>query len=135
MITVIDTNAAVEFALGRPENKPVALALKSSEWVVAPSLYLYEIANVFWKYHRTGLMDKELMSKKTVQCTMLIDEYLSARELYEEALDLSCQIDHPVYDAVYLAACLKKKASLLTLDRRLRTAAEKLKIKILPDGS
>ena len=132
MITVVDASAAVEFALGRPESEPIAHNLKTSEWVVAPSLYLYEIANVMWKYYRAGLVDYELMAKKANGCTMLIDEYLPALRLYEEALDLSCRIDHPVYDAVYLIACFKKKANLLTVDRRLRTATEALKIKILP---
>ncbi len=128
MITVIDTNAAVEMALGLNRRQIVADMLVSSEWVVAPSIYLYEIANVLWKYHRLGAIPKATLGQRLTDCAGLVDEYLPAEELYAEAFTYACQLNHSAYDMAYLLACLRKKARLLSFDSRLLAAAATLKI-------
>ena len=128
MITVIDTNAAIAMALGRSNSNIVADALENSKWVVAPSIYLYEISNVMWKYFRLGSITQDILKDKVIECAGLIDEYIPASALYEEAFNLACQLDYTAYDTAYLVTCLRKRAKLLSFDKHMLIAAEKLHI-------
>ncbi len=132
MITVIDANAAVELALGRAKSQEIANILKESAWIAAPSLYLYEVANVLWKYYRQGLLAYKFLLERNLDCKNLVNEFIPACELHAEAFNLACQLNSSAYDASYLAACLKKNAAgLLSLDRRLVELAKMKKVKCL----
>lgn len=116
-------------ALNQPDQAVVARALKNTEWVVAPSLYLYEIPNAMWKYYRSKLLAYDLLKSRVDICTELIDEFVSASAIYEDAFDLACRVNHTVYDAAYLVTCLNKDAELLSFDKRMIGEAKKLNIK------
>ncbi len=128
MITVLDANAAVRFALGQTGHEMVAETLKNADWVVAPSLYLYEIANVMWKYNQAGTISQDTLKEKTLNCAALIDELIPAADLYAECFDLACRLGHPAYDMAYLVACRKKEAGLISFDRKMLDMALKLNI-------
>ncbi len=132
MITVLDANAAIRLSLGQAGHEPVAEILKKADWVVAPSLYLYEIANVMWKYYQGGTLSQEALKQKTLSCAGLIDELLSAADLYAECFDLACRLGHPAYDMAYLATCRKKEAGLISFDRKMLDMAQKLNIVCYP---
>jgi len=129
MITVLDANAAVTLVLGQAKRDHAADILKKAGWVAAPSLYLYEIANTMWKYYQAGLIPQDILKEKVLDCTGLVDEFIKAEDLHEEAFNLACRLGHPAYDASYLAACLRKKAGLLSFDQRMLDTAIKLNIK------
>ena len=132
MITVLDANAAIRFSLGQTGHEPVAEILKKADWVVAPSLYLYEIANVMWKYYQEGTLPQEALKRKTLNCAGLIDELLPTAELYAECFDLACRLGHPAYDMAYLATCRKKEAGLISYDRKMLGLVQKLNIICYP---
>lgn len=128
MTLVLDASAGLGLVMGRPERSSIAEALRRSDWIISPSLYLYETANALWKYH--GLLGLELgeLRLKLEQATGLLDETIPAEELFPEALRLACETSSPVYDAAYLAAARKRNAAVISLDQRLLTAARKLGI-------
>jgi predicted nucleic acid-binding protein len=130
MIAVLDVSAAVELVMGRPGKEVVAGVLKEADWVVAPSLFSYEAANVMWKYHKVLPVSAAEIVQRVKLAIDLVDEFLPAEDIFEEALSLACQIKHPAYDAVYLVTSRRKKATLLSLDQRLLDAAKKLKIPV-----
>lgn len=132
MITVLDANAAVRFALGQTGHELVAENLKKAEWVVAPSLYLYEIANVMWKYYRMGKIAQDTLKDNTLNCAGLVDELIPAVDLYAECFDLACRLGHPAYDMAYLVTCRKKEAGLISFDRKMLDMAQKLHIVCYP---
>ena len=47
MICVLDASAAIEIVLQREAAKELATVVRESEWAIAPTLYISEIANVF----------------------------------------------------------------------------------------
>jgi predicted nucleic acid-binding protein len=130
MITIIDANAALELALGKPKKDKVAEILQASNWIAAPSLYLYEIANVMWKYYRSGSLDEQAIKNMITDCGDLVNEYIPASALFKEAAVLACKINHSAYDTAYLTACQLKDAGLLSFDMRLVAAAKKLGITV-----
>jgi predicted nucleic acid-binding protein len=125
---ILDTSAAVELVMARPAQQKVAMIVQKSYWVLAPSLFIYEVANVMWKYHRLLELKSKELETRLHQAIEIIDEYLQAEDLCQEAFGLSCKIGQPVYDAVYLAAARRRKAAILSLDRRIIGAAERLGI-------
>ncbi|HDH06753.1 MAG TPA: PIN domain-containing protein, partial [Thermoproteales archaeon] len=50
----------------------------------------------------------------------------------EEAFNISVNKDITVYDSLYLALSLEKKAPLATLDEKQRKVAKELSLKVLP---
>lgn len=131
MIVTLDVCAAVELVLGRPRRAAVAAALEKADWVIAPALYVYEAANTLWKYHRMGGLPQAELGHAFQHLLELVDEFLEAERLAEEAMALACELNHPVYDAIYLAACQKWHAALLTLDAKLASTAARIGIQLI----
>ncbi|MDN5313303.1 MAG: hypothetical protein PWQ68_2277, partial [Thermoanaerobacteraceae bacterium] len=50
-IVTIDVSAAVEVVMGRPKQQQIIDILEKAEWIIAPSLYIFEASNVMWKYN------------------------------------------------------------------------------------
>ncbi len=128
MITVLDASAAVRLALGQADHKFVAETLTKADWVATPSLYLYEVSNVMWKYFQTGQISQDILKDKLVSCSGLADEIVPSSVLFADCFDLACRLGHPAYDMAYLATCLRKKAGLLSFDRRMLEMAKELNI-------
>jgi predicted nucleic acid-binding protein len=47
MIIVIDTSAAAEIVLQRNQAKGFVKHIEDADWVITPTLYISEIANMF----------------------------------------------------------------------------------------
>lgn len=130
MIVTIDVSAAVEVVMGRSKQKPIIDILKKADWIIAPSLYIYEASNVMWKYHSIHNYPLEEILKKTRYLYEIVDQFINANELFEEAIPLSCNINHPAYDSMYLITSRRKNATLITLDKKLIKAAKKINIPV-----
>ncbi len=128
MITVLDASAAIKLALGQKEQETIAAVLKESDWVIVPSLYLYEVSNTLWKYYKSGYLELDNLKEVNVNCIRLTDEIVAANEIYEGAFNLACKMNSSAYDMAYLEVCLRKKAGLLTFDKRLKDSAKDLDI-------
>ena len=51
MIIVLDTSAAVEIVLQREHAIYLGRKVAEADWIIAPSLFIPEVTNVFWKYY------------------------------------------------------------------------------------
>lgn len=129
MIVVLDTSAAVEVVLNREQASFFQGYLEKADWVISVDLFVSEVTNVFWKYHVFEDFPIDLCETNLEKALGLIDSFDPTLDLYREALALSVQIRHPVYDSMYLALARRKNAIFLTSDRKLRTVAEKLSIR------
>ena len=132
MIVTLDVSAAIELVLKRPKHIPIMHVLRQAEWVISPSLFIYETANVMWKYSQVGQYSPDHLFHKTRQALKLVDEYLPPESLFEEAIALAVQINHSAYDAMYLVAGRRRNAALITLDSRLAAAAVGIRIPLSP---
>lgn len=130
MIVTIDVSAAIEVVMGRPKQQPIINILEKAEWVITPSLYIYEASNVMWKYNSIQNYPVNDLLHKTRHLLNIVDHYIKAEDLYEEAIPLACKLNHPTYDTMYLVASRRKNATLVTLDSRLIDAARKIDIPV-----
>jgi len=128
MIITLDCSAAIEFVTGRPQAKKIKNQLEKADLIITPSLYIYELSNVMWKYHSINKTPKKILLPKISGGIRLIDQFIPAEDIFEEAISLSWKINHPAYDSMYLVTAKRKNTILLSIDEKLIQAAKKLNI-------
>jgi predicted nucleic acid-binding protein len=114
---VIDASIAVKWVV-EEDGTPQALALRQRAKLIAPELLIAECANILWK----KVKREELAKKEALLAAGLLQaaefELLPTRNLFESALRMSMEIDHPAYDCVYLALAVDNKCQFVTADER-----------------
>lgn len=130
MRVTIDVSAAVEVVMGGRKQKEIKKILYEADWVIAPSLFIYEITNVMWKYHSYQNYPKEVVIKKLQYLYEIVDHFIDSEKIFEEALSLSCKINHPAYDAMYLIVSRRKNSTLVTLDKKLIKISKEIDIPV-----
>jgi len=116
---VIDASVAAKWLIAEPDSDAANALL--IEDLIAPSIFLNECANVLWKRIKSG----EISSAEGVE---LFDSLTTGEIiLYEvapaEAFALAIELNHPVYDCLYLALARARNVQVVTADRRFVKAA------------
>jgi predicted nucleic acid-binding protein len=130
MMVVLDTSAAVDLVLYPNERDETVQLLSDAEWVLAPTLFVSEVANVFWKYHAFSNLMQEQAERGMKAALELPDSLADDRELYTEAFAMACRTGHPVYDMLYLVLARRNNALLLTRDWALKKLAAKHDVRV-----
>ena len=133
MIAVLDASAAIEIVLQRKSGDKLAGFLKKADWVLAPYLFISEVANVFWKYHTFADLSFHECEKRLEQAIALPDNFINEMDIFHEAFKLSCSSNHSVYDMLYLIIARRKNGTLLTMDNKLIKTANKFSIEVYMD--
>ena len=85
----------------------------------APEFLLVEIANIAWKKVRQGTLRPDDPSKIVGHLRRSGMQFAPTGMLLDSALQLALELDHPVYDCLYVAAMEALGAPFLTWDRQL----------------
>jgi predicted nucleic acid-binding protein len=123
MIVVLDASAAVDLVINASKRSAEAQLLATAKWVLAPTLYVSEVANVFWKYHMFQDLQQEKAEHGMNLALELPDSLMDDLELHSEAFAMSCLTKHSVYDMMYLVLARRNNAVLLSRDRPLKQLA------------
>jgi len=117
-VAVFDASVAVKWLVADDRLAPPALAARERYEAAAPRLIQIEVANALWKYVRLGAAPLDAV----VEGVAVLDDIMDLtpdERLLERAQRLSAQIDHPVYDCLYLVLARDGSMPLVTADRRL----------------
>ncbi len=114
---VLDASVVVKWFVADPLS-PKALACRAGHAPHAPAFLAIELANVFWKYERTGALKPALSAAALTGLSAQIN-LVDDSELLAEAHALTAALDHSVYDCLYVALAFRLSAPLITVDRRL----------------
>lgn len=131
MNVVIDASAAVGIVCSVPGAECFAAPLERAMLVAAPDLFVAEVCNALWKYHRADLLSGERCEQLLSHALALPDRLEPAPALYLEAFAVACRHNHPVYDALYLVLARRINAAILTMDRRLAGLARDLYVEVV----
>jgi predicted nucleic acid-binding protein len=128
MDIVIDTSALIAVIVDEPERSKI-IEITVGNALIGPGSIPWEIGNAFsamFKQNRLTLSEakKGLSIFKSIPLRY-VDPDLS------NALQLSKSTNLYAYDAYILDCAIRYKSPLLTLDRRLRTAARAINIETL----
>ena len=134
MIVVLDASAAIKIILNHTSAKGFSDVLKKSDWVIAPDIFVSEVTNAFWKYHQFEDLPLQECENSLNNTISLIDDFIKAGELYQEAFSFSCQVNHSVYDSMYLICTRRHNALFLSVDNKLNKIARRQSLKILENS-
>lgn len=118
---VVDTSIAVkwvvpETAAGLESDTDLALSL-IPKGLLAPDFLVVEFGNALWKKVRVG----EVSSTQALQAIQILPEIVTlvpGRTFVERALEIGLELNHPVYDCLFLACAEGNDVRLITADRR-----------------
>lgn len=125
---VLDASAAVHIVRGLPAAIPLLDVLAETTLVMAPDLYLCEVANALWKYVAHESLSRDQAGQFLADARNLVDLRVAGDDLAEEALVAAVTYGHPVYDMLYAVLARRHGAPVVTRDRRLVAALEKMSI-------
>ena len=131
MNCVLDASAAVAISLNRTDIAELSEHIEQADLLLAPDIYISEVTNVFWKYHQFNNLSLEICREALEDSMQLIDDYIEATSLYQEAFAFACQSKHSVYDSLYIVLARRKNARLLTLDKKMKSLARSHSIDVL----
>jgi predicted nucleic acid-binding protein len=122
---VIDASVLVKWFVDEP-GADRAAALRGED-LAAPDLILVEVANALWKHQRSGVLASadyfdavEALKAAPITLTPIAD-------LLQAAARLAAELDHPLYDCLYLSLAMREGFPLVTDDQRLlKVAAPRL---------
>ena len=123
MRVVLDASVAVKWLLPEADSEKARDVL--SGWnegrveLVAPSLLLAEVANVFWKKVGKRETDPSQAAHVFREFCFLGVPLVPVEELVLPALDFSLLYKHSVYDCIYVALAVRDRCNLLSADEKL----------------
>lgn len=118
MTLVVDASVVIKWFVPEVLAETAARLLDGRCRLAAPDFLLVEAANVMWKKARLGEI---LPGDGEAALAELKDgplEFVETRPLLEPALRIARELDHPVYDCIYIAAAVSLGAVAITADRR-----------------
>lgn len=125
---VIDTSALIAVIVGEPERDAI-VSVTSGQTLIGPGSIPWEVGNAFTamvKQHRINVAD----ARKGLE----IFDSIPLRYVHTDvanALSIAARLGLYAYDAYFLDCAARYRAPLLTLDRPLKRAAEKLGVEIV----
>lgn len=117
MTVVVDASVALKWVVPEP-GSIAAAALRTTPELVAPATWISEAANGLWKYVLRRELDP---AGAAVRLQQLRDAPLVSIAIemdIESALRLATDLNHPIYDCLYLALALRTDTYVVTADRR-----------------
>lgn len=128
---VVDASVAVDLIVHPSDNRVEAKLLSEARWVLAPTLFVAEVTNAFWKYHAFQDLPQDKASAGIKLALDLPDSLADDTELQVEAFALSCLTRHSVYDMIYLVLARRNAALFLTKDKALKKLAAKHDVRVM----
>ena len=128
MNIIIDTSAVIAVLVGEPERKRI-VELTAGNSLLGPGCIPWEVGNAF-----SAMLKQRRLDLAEAQKGLSIFGSISIRYLepdLAQVLSISHKLNMYAYDAYFLDCALRHHAPLLTLDRKLKGAAQELRVSSL----
>jgi predicted nucleic acid-binding protein len=117
---VVDASVALKWFLSEEPLAGQALAVVQEGTVlIAPDFLIAEVCNAAWRSARLGRISAVQVIEIAASLPRFFDALVSAAGLAPRAVAIAGQLDHPVYDCLYLALAEAERADLVTADMQL----------------
>ncbi len=124
MIYVVDASVAIKWFVEEELSDHAFRLLDNTSLLEAPDLIVTEVANATWKKATRGEFSTGQAGIIVTAISHYIPSFRRLTGLVERALEIAFQLNHPIYDCVYLACAEASGGMLITSDKRLCKAAE-----------
>jgi predicted nucleic acid-binding protein len=116
---VIDASVALKWFVNEPGAHQAQLLFAADIRRIAPDLALAEVANGLRRKERTNVLAASAVDLAVAGLARMFHLLEPSSPHVGEAAKLSRQLDHSVYDCLYLVIARHLSATLLTADARL----------------
>ncbi len=139
MTLIIDSSVAIKWFVQENQRDHALQILESRKDILAPDFIEIEMANITWKKVRQNEIDGSHVKTIVAALPEYIPELLPTSPFIYRAIELAIDLDHPIYDCVYLACAMHQNGLIVTADKRLfnklQPTAYKDLVKFLDDPS
>ena len=115
----IDASVAVKWFVREDGSDDARDLAESGVRLVAPALIGLEVASALSKKSRRELVSLDQIEASLRQLPRLFDELIDIDALMRPALALANELDHPIYDCLYVEAARHRRIGLVTSDLKL----------------
>ena len=122
---VVDANIAVKFVTHEPGRNEAYDRVHGEDVLVAPDWIMIEVGHALWCKAKLGLVEREAAQECLDNLPSYFVDFVGAPSLATKAHKLAFELDHWIYDCLYLALALDRDALLLTADRKFWNAAKR----------
>ena len=116
MTWVVDASVALKWSLPEEDSDLARELLRKT--LIAPDWWLVEAGNGLWK----SVGRREISAAEAVVLLADLNDVpvtsVDARTILGPAVMLGCELNHPVYDCLYLALAVERDIGLVTADSR-----------------
>ncbi|MGH6827205.1 type II toxin-antitoxin system VapC family toxin [Methyloceanibacter sp.] len=107
------------------EDTDIAKSLASHYQLCVPEIVFAEIANALWARVRDRRLEASNAGSLIENFLIMPLDVKPLRRLISRALSIARDLDHPIYDCLYLALAEDIAAPLVTADRRFAGAVQR----------
>jgi predicted nucleic acid-binding protein len=128
MDIVIDTSALIAVIVDEPERNTI-IDLTAGNTLIGPGSIPWEIGNAF-----SAMFKRQRITLDEAQKGLMIFESIPLRYIkpdFVNSIAISKKTNMYAYDSYFIDCAIRQKAPLLTLDRKLQTAAQSLNVEII----
>lgn len=118
MNVVVDASVAIKWFLPEPLSNEAERLLDGGDALFAPDFLLIEFGNITWKKVRLGELARRDGDAALAALRSGPVDFVGTTPLIARALHLAHELDHPLYDCLYLATAEAVAAMVATADRR-----------------
>lgn len=116
---VVDASVAVKWVIAEPLSEQAVRLLDPDLQLSAPDLIYIEVASALWAAARRGhIADADARDAFGAIADAPLSIGRSTKQLARSALRLAQDLNHPVYDCMYLALAMEEQRRVITADRR-----------------
>ena len=130
MTVVIDVSGAMEILLQKAKSSTFCNVLQEATLVIAPDLYIPELANTLWKYHIAKILNKDECIQYVQDGINYVDKFITGKEIWQEAFSEGINHGHSVYDMLYMVVARRNSGILITNDSALASICKKNYIEV-----
>jgi predicted nucleic acid-binding protein len=116
---IVDANVSLAWALPLQHSGAALALLTENEKLEAPSLLAHEITNAIWVMIHRGMFSAVRGNAILTDALSPVALLPNDSALATRALEIAAELDHPAYDAYYIAAAEAADTHFVTADRRL----------------
>ncbi len=122
---VIDASVAVKFVAGEPGQDEAFARISEEPALVSPDWVLIEVGHALWRKVREREINRLMAEESLAALPGLFQTLIESSKVIGLAQSLSFDLDHWLYDCLYLAVAIDGHAPLLTADRKFWNAAKR----------
>ena len=124
MLLVIDASVAVKWLVSEEDSVAAEQLLGRGHVLHAPRLLVSEVLNAIRNKERSGDITSQQAFEIANQATRLSVLWANDEQLGAGALQLALDLQHPIYDCMYLALARDIGGLVVTADRRFYDVVE-----------